>query len=232
MHKIMGIFRGLKHIAFILSLCLLVFLLLKNADRKLLLSKDLSFYIQNEKLTDLKKYAQRNGLSIDERNYLLSLASIYGKNEMVDWLIGEGADINAMDEFGCTPLHDAARNKKVDTIGILLKYGAQINARDHNGNTPLYTAIRRNANSKAIGALLQNNADVNIANNMGQTPIFVAVSRGHIETVKKLIESGADVNVVDAAGETPLTIARDRQKGHHDKYMKKVYEDIGIILQR
>jgi len=231
MYRVIRIFLGFKYIAFVLMLCLLVFLLLRNTASKIVSPKDLSVFIQNGNLEDLEKYAERNDLSIDDKNSLLSIASIYGKNQMVEWLIGKGADINAIDDYGCTPLHDAVRAKKSDTVGILLKYGAEINARDNNGNTPLHTAMSRNANSTIVDVLLNRNADVNIANNIGQTPIFVAVSRGHIETVKILIEYGADVNVADAAGETPLTIAHHRQEEHLHEYMKKIYKDIEIILR-
>ena len=147
--------------------------------------------------------------------------------------ISKETDVNAKDEFGCTPLHDAARMRMIGTVGALLEHGADINAQDNNGNTPLFTAIRRGGTFETIEILLKHNADANIANNTGQTPIFVASSLGYIETVKKLIESGADINIKDADGETPLTIVRAKQEEYIHEYMKMIYKDIeGVLLQQ
>lgn len=161
-----------------------------------------------------------------------TVKNISQNDKTAECLIGKDSDVNARDEFGCTPLHDAVRMKKVNVVGELIKHGADINAQDNNGNTPLSTAIRRGGDGtcEMIDILLKHNADINKPSNTGQTPIFVAASQGYIGTVKILIESGADINIKDAHGETPLTIVQAKQKEYIHEYMKKIYKDIEKLL--
>ena len=104
-----------------------------------------------------------------------------------------GADINARDEFGNTPLHRAARyNKNPAVITVLVKAGAEINARDISGNTPLYDATWNN-NPAVISALLKAGADTSARNKRGKTPLQFAM-----ETRKK---KPAVINALKRASE-------------------------------
>ena len=51
--------------------------------------------------------------------------------------IAKGADIEARDKDGFTPLHSAAAWNKAETVTVLLKAGANANARTEGGYTPL-----------------------------------------------------------------------------------------------
>jgi len=63
-----------------------------------------------------------------------------GTVETVALLLAGGADVNAQDGDGQTPLHWAASNALNDVVNLLLERGADINARDKYGNTPLQEA--------------------------------------------------------------------------------------------
>ncbi|MBA3239429.1 MAG: tetratricopeptide repeat protein [Parachlamydiaceae bacterium] len=49
------------------------------------------------------------------------------KPEMITLLIANGANVNAIDNFGLTPLHLAATNRQSASVAILLKHGAKSN---------------------------------------------------------------------------------------------------------
>ncbi len=56
---------------------------------------------------------------------------------MVKLLLEHGADVNARQEKGATPLHGAAQSGEVDVAQLLLEYGAEVNAKLDDGRTPL-----------------------------------------------------------------------------------------------
>jgi len=55
-------------------------------------------------------------------------------------LLGSGADINAADSYGSTPLHKASFNNKTEVAKVLLVNGAQVNVGDKWGCTSLADA--------------------------------------------------------------------------------------------
>jgi uncharacterized protein len=58
------------------------------------------------------------------RNTPLHYAAIQGKEEVVDWLLDEGADPNAVGEHEFTPLHEAVQHGHAQIVTRLLNCGA------------------------------------------------------------------------------------------------------------
>jgi ankyrin repeat protein len=84
-------------------------------------------------------------------------------------LLDAGANPNAMDQFGYTPLHIANTSEIVD---LLCNAGANINGSDRWGNTPLREAISAYyPNIEVIKALLRQGADKDIPDARGKTSI-------------------------------------------------------------
>jgi uncharacterized protein len=68
-------------------------------------------------------------------------------------LVEHGADIQAAQEGGFTPLHEAAHNGNLPLAELLVKAGANVNATLTDGRTPLELA--RAGGHSAIGAVLE-----------------------------------------------------------------------------
>jgi ankyrin repeat protein len=124
--------------------------------------------------------------------------------EIVEFLISEGADVNASQtDASWTPLLDAASTGQTEVIKLLLQHGAKVDVGDKFGYTPLYYAMW-SEEKDAIKALISSGADVNVLPSENDDPPLVyAVWEGNREAVKVLIDAGADVNYKDE-GWTPL----------------------------
>jgi ankyrin repeat protein len=59
-------------------------------------------------------------------------------------LLDFGANVEATNRLGATPLHIVARSKPATYTALLLAYGANVRARDKAGKSVLATSIRHN----------------------------------------------------------------------------------------
>ena len=72
----------------------------------------------------------------------LIYAATGGHDEIVRWLLGEGADINAASPNGTTALMMAIRESRYQTALLLIARGADVNRRNENGASALDWAKR------------------------------------------------------------------------------------------
>ncbi len=103
--------------------------------------------------------------------------------ECVRLLAAAGANLNARDNRGNTPLHETFLT---DVEQELLKLGANLNARNENGETPIFTTV----DPDAIPLFAEHGADLTIRNNNGETVLEAATHRGPEiqEALRKAIE--------------------------------------------
>lgn len=123
-------------------------------------------------------------------------------------LIARGADINAQDKDGHTPLTWAAWNRNIEIVQrLIVDKNANVNAQNKIGYTPLLVAARRN-NLAIVQLLVGKGANVNAQDQCGETPLIFAASHGNLAMVQLLVTSGADVNAQDKYyGNTALDMA-------------------------
>jgi len=144
-------------------------------------------------------------------------------------LIAQGADVNAKDSYGNTPLEMAVGNKLKDIVELLISNGADVNAKHIFEKTCLMEAVRGNCKD-IVQILISNGADVNARDHTGITVLMFAVSYRHFvdsedaiqeDIIKLLISKGADVNAKTDEGTTALSLAN--YKGYSDivKLLKK-----------
>src|SRR6187551_3106644 len=88
---------------------------------------------------------QRGAAPRNAQTEALFRATIEGNSDMVKSLVSSpGADVNATNERGSTPLLEAARYGHDDICRVLIAAGANIKAKDNDGKTALMLAVQNN----------------------------------------------------------------------------------------
>ena len=102
----------------------------------------------------------------------LHFAAYDDNNVIVEYLIDNGANINAETRFGKTALHITALRGNLETVASLITKGIDVNYQDEDGNTALHIAAE-NGYESIVEYLVK--ADVLLLKNKnGQSPIDVA----------------------------------------------------------
>ena len=134
-------------------------------------------------------------------------------------LIAGGADVDATNATGQTPLHLAVEKmpswaldeSSTTPVQALIRAKANVNAQDREGRTPLHIlAIADTAfKAEATRALLAAGANPNIRDKQGRTPALAAMTEewpwsGANESTPLLTAAGADLTQRDQQGRTAL----------------------------
>ncbi|MBA3954125.1 ankyrin repeat domain-containing protein [Candidatus Dependentiae bacterium] len=161
-------------------------------------------------------------------------AAVNGDARLINFLLANGADINAKDADNKTPLHKVAHLGKCAVIQLLLDKGALVDAKTVDNYTPLhlamctkYSVVRNNCRFvkktvkmpvaaqqerlEVIKLLLAQGADVNAQSNKNETPLYLLAKKGtlylyeyYAQVIELLLSKGAHSNVPADNGMTLL----------------------------
>jgi len=131
-----------------------------------------------------------------------------GKNneEIILRLLKEGADINARDHSGDTPLVYALRNQRFEIAKLLLEKGADVNIKDDIKATAM-SSIGRLPDLEILKMMIEKGGNIHEQNYITEdTVLHLVCIAGKVHILEYLISVGAktDINKVNYRGETPL----------------------------
>src|SRR5207244_6504791 len=142
------------------------------------------------------------GANLDDRGRYGLTALHYavrgGKLPLIQLLLERGADVNALDLEGLTPLlHLAKTRSKADPIPVmelLAASGANVDARDEAQGT-LLMYFARQGTTEPVRCLLAHGADRDARNKSGKTA--AEIGRRHAGIVRSLATSSAEAKTAE-----------------------------------
>ncbi len=137
-------------------------------------------------------------LKTSDNSTALHLAAASGHGAAsIPLLLGHGADVEAVNQKGWTPLHTAAFYHASAEARALLHGNppASVDPRTPQGATPLFLALENAVRSQdpeldaTVDILLDAGADAGIRNRDGQTPMDLARAKGLQRVVERLTQT-------------------------------------------
>ncbi|XP_037033284.1 putative ankyrin repeat protein RF_0381 isoform X1 [Bradysia coprophila] len=135
----------------------------------------------------------------------LHIAALFSE-KVVDYLIKNGSDVNALDNGNLSPLYFAAEGGNDKIVEMLVNNGADVSISNNKGMTELHVAAY-NGFDKIADILIKAGANVDALNEVKWTPLFYAGVNDSVPVANLLIQNGAQVNAQNNDGLSILAIA-------------------------
>lgn len=173
-------------------------------------------HIENGNISHLQGAFSRKEFSpydvLPDGTSLLQIACSNNQIAIVQLLLTEGADVNAMNSYGESPLHSAIElNDQYDITRLLLNHGGDLSNRNIAGKTPLHTFY-----SPVIGEILKYDScyiDLGSRDETGRTVLhYLAWSSITTKSSFETHQSSVELNggKVDNEGRGLLHLAAER----------------------
>ena len=150
-----------------------------------------------------------------------------GSEEKLQELIKYGADVNAVNKSGKTPLLLSCFYGQQDSVKLLLGAGADPTISDEQGFSCVHAAVDGRCNKNTLQTLIDHGAHADAKQKDGTTALLAACRTGQSESVMFLVKAGSDVNIVKPDGNTCLYLAVD---GHcsNETLLKIIEQGVNV----
>lgn len=140
---------------------------------------------------------------------------IHGTKDQLIAAVQAGADVNAIDDYGFTPLIETTIVNNIELSKIILDAGADVHEVDMSGGTALHWAVE-NQNIPLCELLLAQKADPNAYNKAGQPVLLNPILRQQNDIKVLLYQHGAKLTFAQDYINTKLLGHRFELTGHVD----------------
>lgn len=145
-----------------------------------------------------------------DRRTALHRACANGHDQVVAYLISQGAAVEVEDDEAWTPLHSSASRGAAALVATLLAAKVDVEAATSSGATAMHFAASK-GHEEVLRQLLAAGAQINSQDRNKGTPLLRAAGAGRFGAMKILLEAQADVLRRDKAGENVFHIAINSQ---------------------
>ncbi|WQF90313.1 Putative NACHT nucleoside triphosphatase, P-loop containing nucleoside triphosphate hydrolase [Colletotrichum destructivum] len=187
----------------------------------LLVSKGASLNDQTKNTSSAINFALRHGKINDNRKADFSLVWL---------LLQNGADINAADSRGMTPLHHVSSSGSLEALQFLIEHNVHVDVPDDKGHTPLALAVLKERD-QAVQFLVQYRASLFVRNQDGLTPLHHAAVQGFNSGLKILLLRSEALDVVDNRSYTALHHAVNSKSSNEETIHLLVTAGAGLEIE-
>ena len=166
--------------------------------------------------------ANVRSLQRTEMHATVCAGNVHGTQE----LLSAGHSLDAQEEHGFTPLHNAAALPNAEAraalVAMLLSHGADLWRKDNEGYSPLHWAAAC-GHADVVRLLLSAGARVGDGSKTGETALHRAARFGRVECVTLLVQSGAQPAAhLNRQFESALDVAGKAEK-RLNRALRQVY---------
>ncbi len=151
--------------------------------------------------------------------------------ELIDKLIKNGADINAIGMNRISLVMQMTMQGRKKVVDRLIELGVRLNDPDPEGNTLLmFNPTGPNAflltyvmklDINTVEKLIKAGANVNAQNKAGNTPLTHAVFKVNLELVKLFVKYGADIDHKNLDGKSAIDITKENHYKEIAEFLEK-----------
>ena len=166
----------------------------------------------NNSVNSAKLLLARKDIKLEEKDITGSTALLRavesGSNEILEYIIKAGADVNTVNYSHYSALAFGVLKGNRTATNLLIKYGANVNYTDKMNRTPMIIAAQQN-DSYIVKSLVQSGADIN-AKDINQSTAFLVAAENNSASV---IEFLTDTQEIPEEEYTKAVI-KSAMKGH------------------
>lgn len=126
--------------------------------------------------------------------------------EVAEILLKCGADVNAKDRDGVTPIFYLVMKGNAKITQLFLNFNADLDVKDRHGRNLMASAVSMNNKADYVQYLINLGVDSNHLDDSGSEPLQYAckVNFDNLKILKCLLKNGSHINAANNGGSTPL----------------------------